>query len=141
ISGFLPASGPSGTRVTINGNGFDGSSRVTYGEQQLDIVGRHGDTAVNVVIPRGAQNQPFTVSTRAGAVSSATAFQVVEYSTVAGIAPDRGPVGTKVTITMTGGYDGNDQFWLGNLSLPVLEKAPGRYVVQIPAGATTGRIV
>ena len=139
ISGFTPTQGPGGTQVTISGSGFGPDTRVSYGAQQLRLTGRRGETQIDVVVPHGAQSQPFTVTSKGGSVNSATAFQVIEYSSIIAVSPDKGPVGTRVTISQQG-YTGADNFYLGNVSLPIVEKAPGRYVVQIPANAQTGRI-
>ncbi len=139
IASFSPSQGAAGTKVTIRGTGFTDGARVTYGAQQLRIVARRGDSEVDVLAPNGAGNQPFTVITRGGSVSSATAFQVVEYSAISGISPDRGPTGTRVTITIDH-YSNSDQFWLNGVSLPIVDRGQGKYVVQIPANATTGRV-
>jgi hypothetical protein len=139
ISGFSPTQGPGGTRVTISGSGFSRDTRVTYGAKPLNVVGRRQDNSIEVIVPPGAQSQPFTVINRGGSVNSASAFQVIEYSNVLSIAPTSGPVGTRVTINQSG-YTGTDSFWLNGVQLPIVEKAPGRYVVQIPANATTGKI-
>jgi large repetitive protein len=139
IAGFSPTQGPGGTKVEIKGDNFERDARVTYGNQQLQVVGRRGDHEIHVIVPGNAGNQPFTVSTRGGSVTSASSFQVIDYSNIIAVSPDRGPTGTKVTISQQG-YTGNDTFWLGNVALPILEKSNGRYVVQIPANAQTGRV-
>jgi hypothetical protein len=138
ISGFSPTSGPVGTRVKIMGANFGPEARVLYGAQTVRVFSNNG-TTLEVEIPRNATNQVFTVRTRGGDVSSQTAFQVHTYSVITSVSPLSGPVGTRVWIK---GRDFNptDAFFLGQVSLPIVERGPEGYVVQIPANAQSGHI-
>ena len=138
LAGFTPAAGPIGQVVTLSGTGFAPEARVVFGAQALRIVGRVGDTQLQVAIPPGASTQPFAVETRGGRATSALTFQVNVYSTVTGIAPLDGPPGTRITVR---GRDfGSDVFYIGAVSLAVIERGADFYVLQIPANAATGLV-
>ena len=89
VTGFAPVTGPVGVVVTISGANF---------LQQTEL---------DVVVPRGALSKPFTVTTEGGSVESASAFQVIDYSSIIAVSPDHGPVGTVV-----GGKPGTDSFYI-----------------------------
>lgn len=139
ISGFAPAGGPIGTKVTITGQHFSPDARVLYGAQTLRIAGRQGDTAIEVLIPPNATNQKFVVETRGGAAESAAIFQVHTYTVVTSVSPASGPVGTRVWIRGRN-FNSTSLFYLNNVSLPIVEQHAEGYVVSIPAGASSGVI-
>jgi hypothetical protein len=138
VTSFAPAGGPPGTKVQIIGQNFSNDARVMYGAQNLRVLGK-SPTTIDVVIPGGATDQPFVVQTKGGTAQSARAFQVYNYSTVVGVQPLRGTVGTRVTIKGRA-FNGNDLFFLGQASLAIVEKGADFYVVQIPANAQSGPI-
>ena len=54
--------GPGGTRVTISGTGYTNDTRVSYGAQLLNVVGRRGDNQIDVLIPRKTRTAERPVS-------------------------------------------------------------------------------
>jgi large repetitive protein len=140
ISHFAPAGGPGGTRVSIHGSNFTPEAKVLYGGRTLPVVERQ-QGRLDVVIPGEAQSQVFTVETRGGQATSVQPFQVYTYSVVDSMAPTSGTVGTQVTIRGRNfGGQGQDQFFIGNVQLPVVSVRPNEYVVQIPPGAQSGML-
>lgn len=140
IAGFSPEAGAPGTKVTITGTGFSPDTKVLYGQQEVRPSARGGETQLFVYVPANATTQPFVVSNRGGTATSAKPFTVQTASTVDLVAPLFGPVGSKVTITGRN-MDASDKYYLGATLLPVVERAPGTAVVQIPAAAVSGPIL
>lgn len=73
ISGFTPASGPPGTRVTVNGSGLAGAVSATIGSAPSVPVTVSSSTRLSFIVPSAAAGGRITVATAtASAVSSAS---------------------------------------------------------------------
>lgn len=81
ISNFLPASGPAGTVVTINGSGFSDVSQVWVGEAKNANFSVVSDTQLSVTIPAGATSGAIGTLTPTQAAFTATAFSVTGTTT------------------------------------------------------------
>jgi hypothetical protein len=62
ITGFAPASGPTGTVVTINGVGFNGSSTVKFKGAAASSVTHVSATQLKATVPASATTGPITVT-------------------------------------------------------------------------------
>jgi hypothetical protein len=134
VRGFAPPGGPPGTQVTLSGDGFGPEVRVAYGDQALPIVGRQGDDALVVVVPRGAQRSaPFVVATRAGETTSGAWFQLELAGTIDSITPTSGPPGTSIDVRGDG-FRGDETFYLGDRPARLLARQPWGVVLEAPAG-------
>ncbi|MDD5309919.1 MAG: IPT/TIG domain-containing protein, partial [Deltaproteobacteria bacterium] len=82
ISGFQPAYGPAGTKVSVYGTGFDlkpNKTKIFYGQQQLNIEPGSSETMLIVTIPKGAEDAPFKVRLKdRGDIESENVFSVVK---------------------------------------------------------------
>jgi len=76
ITGFSPTSGPVGTAVTITGNSFTGTTKVTFGGVAATSFQVIKDTQVDALVPTGAVTGPIAVTTPGGTGTSATNFTV-----------------------------------------------------------------
>ena len=76
ITSFTPTSGPVGTAVTIHGNTFTGTSKVTFGGVAATSFELINDTQVDAIVPSGSKTGPITITTSAGTATSATNFTV-----------------------------------------------------------------
>jgi uncharacterized repeat protein (TIGR03803 family) len=76
IKSFSPTSGPVGTSVTITGNSFTGTTKVTFGGVAATSYQVIGDTQVDALVPTGAVTGPIAVTTAGGTGTSATNFTV-----------------------------------------------------------------
>lgn len=76
IGNFSPTSGPVGTSVTINGNGFTGATSVTFGGVAATSHSVINDQQVDALVPSGAITGSVAVTTPGGTGKSATAFTV-----------------------------------------------------------------
>jgi len=81
ITGFQPAYGPEGTRVSIYGTGFDlrpNKTKVTYSRVALNVENGSMDTMLIVTIPKGSEDSAFKVKVRdRGEIESDNLFSVV----------------------------------------------------------------
>jgi hypothetical protein len=95
ITGFQPAYGPAGTKVSVYGTGFDlrpNKTKVTYGHANLKIENGSSDTMLVVTIPKGADDSAFKVKVRGrGDVESENLFSVVKPMAVAQPTPQPQP--------------------------------------------------
>ena len=77
FGGFAPASGPTGSQVTINGQNLGGAARVWFGALECQVVKRVGATQIVVTVPAAAKGKDFfTVEDGAQRVRAAQAFEV-----------------------------------------------------------------
>jgi hypothetical protein len=76
ISSFSPTQGGIGSRVTITGNFFDGTSTVTFnGKSASFVVNSH--TEITAIVPVGATTGLITVTTPSGMATSSKKFVIV----------------------------------------------------------------
>jgi hypothetical protein len=82
VTGFQPAYGPVGTKVSLYGSGFDlrpNKTKVTYGRQVLKVENGSSDTMLVVTIPKNSDDASFKVKVRGrGATESENIFSVVK---------------------------------------------------------------
>lgn len=76
ITGFTPLKGAAGATVILTGSGFDGTSSVAFNGRRVDIYQVLSDTQLKTIVPAGAKSGPITVTTAAGAATSAAPFTV-----------------------------------------------------------------
>jgi uncharacterized repeat protein (TIGR03803 family) len=76
ITSFSPTSGSVGTAVTITGNSFTGTSKVTFGGVAATSFQVIKDTQVDALVPTGAATGPIAVTTPGGTGTSAANFTV-----------------------------------------------------------------
>ena len=76
IASLSPTSGPVGTAVTIIGNTFLGTTKVTFGGVAATSYQVINDTKVDALVPSGAVTGPVAVTTAAGTATSTSKFTV-----------------------------------------------------------------
>jgi hypothetical protein len=76
ITSFKPTSGPVGTSVTISGNTFTGTTKVTFGGVAATSFQVINDTQVDALVPTGAKTGKIQVTTSSGTATSSTNFTV-----------------------------------------------------------------
>lgn len=75
LTAFTPASGPVGTKVLLQGEGFRTASRVQIGSTEASFV-RRSSQQLEVTIPAGATSGRFAVTTLDGIALSDAVFSV-----------------------------------------------------------------
>ena len=143
ITGLVPASGPVGTQVQINGSGFgatQGSSTVTI--WSVASVVSWSDTQIVATVPATAASSPVSVSV-SGTTSNNNLNFTVPAPRITSITPTTGTVGTSVTINGTGfqAVRGNGSVSFNSASPNVFTSwSDTQIVVAVPAGSTSGAV-
>jgi len=142
ITSFTPASGPTGTSVTISGTNFTGATAVLFNSVSASFTVSSA-TAIQATVPTGATTGPLTVTTPGGTATSASSFTVSSTVTTAtpptitGFTPTSGPTGNSVTISGTG-FTGATAVRFNGVSATFTVSSATAIQATVPAGATTG---
>ena len=135
LVGFPAAT--AGQTVEILGNGFTGTTKVTFGSGSaaFTVV---SDTYMTAVVPTSGITGSVVVTTPGGTLTSKQSFKVVPVIT--SFSPPSGPVGTPVTITGSG-FTGATKVSFGGKNATVFTVNSGTQItVTVPSGAVTGKI-
>jgi len=140
ITGVSPASGTSGTQVTVSGSGFgaaQGSGTVLLGTRTGAVV-TWSDTQIVANIAPGSLTGTAQVRQN-GAVSNSLSL-AVSTATITTVSPTTGATGTQVTITGSGfgGTQGSGQVWLGTASGVVTSWSDTQIVATVAASSVSG---
>ncbi len=76
LTSFTPSTGPVGTVVTINGNGLQQTTKVTFNGKSASFT-VVSDSQVTATVPTGATTGKIAVTTKGGTANSATNFTVM----------------------------------------------------------------
>jgi len=136
ITGFTPASGGSGTSVTITGNFLTGATSVKFNGLAASITSNSA-TQIVATVPAGALTGRISVTTANGTGLSATNFQVPP--TIANFTPASGAIGAAVTINGTG-FTQVSSVKFNGVTAPFGVNSLSQIVANVPLGATTGKI-
>jgi len=144
ISSFLPAEGPFGTEVTINGSNLSGASQVKFNDVAADNFAIDSESQIRASVPAGVPQGggKISVTTPGGTATSADNFIVTPplEPVITSFTPARGPVGIQVTITgnhFTGATEAAFN-GLAASSFTVVSNTEIR--ATVPTGATTGKV-
>ena len=141
VTGFSPASGAVGVRLSVNGTGF------SYGVKTVELGGvsipsANGlvvtDTLLGFVVPDDAVSGLVSVTTDGGTASSAAMFIVTP--ALSGINPVSGPPGTVVTFTGTG-LKGITRIAFDTQVSTIATQTANQITVPVPADVAAGTVV
>jgi hypothetical protein len=76
VAGFAPASGGTGTAVTVTGTGFRRTTSVTFGGVPASVFRVVSSSEIAAFVPVGALGGPVAVTTRGGTGTSTAVFTV-----------------------------------------------------------------
>jgi hypothetical protein len=138
ITSFTPPSGPPGTTVTVTGSAFTGATSVSFGATPAASFTVDSDTQITATVPVGAKTAPIRVTTAAGTGSSPTNFKVTVV--VSSFSPNRGPVGTTVTVTGVGFTNASGVLFGSTAATTFTVDSDTQITTTVPAGAVTGLI-
>ncbi len=141
ISNFSPASGVSGTTVTINGTSFNGATSVTFNGRYASTFKVVSDSQITAVVPGGATTGAIVVATPSGTATSATPFTVATSAapTISSLSPSSGPVGTTVTLTGSA-FTGTTAVSFHGTAASFTLVNDTTLTARVPAGATSGTV-
>ncbi len=140
VASFSPASGVSGTSVTITGTNLTGATTVTFGGKAASSFSVNSAIQITAVVASGSSSGKISVTTGGGIATSSSSFAVSGPPTISTFGPASGPVGTSVVITGT--------YFTGATAVTFNGKAATSFTVSndthisatIASGTTTGTI-
>jgi hypothetical protein len=138
VTSLTPASGITGSTVTINGAHFAPDATVKFGAFSSPTVTFVSASKLKAVVPNGAVPAKVSVTTVAGTGSSSTNF--VPTLSITGFSPAFGPAGTVVTLTGVGFNSGSAVKFDGTAASSVTPVSSTQLKATAPAGGATGRI-
>ncbi|ATB33021.1 IPT/TIG domain-containing protein [Melittangium boletus] len=141
VTGLSPASGAAGTRVTLTGTGFTGTSTVRFGVISASRFEVLSDTQMTADVPSGAVSGPVTIHGAAGDSLTSVDFSVVSGCApfLTGFSPESG--GSNVTVTVRGGcFTGTTQVSLQGIPARFSMGSDEVLYLWAPDGATSGPI-
>ncbi len=129
--------GKVGTSVEILGQGFTGTTQVSFGGTPAITFKASSSTFLTAKVPAGALTGPVIVTTPSGTLTGNQTFHVTPQ--VTGFTPGHGPVGTSieikgVSLTQATMVEFGSQSAVFQINSDILITA------TVPAGATTGNI-
>jgi hypothetical protein len=139
ITSFSPTSGPVGTGVTITGSGFTGAVDVAFNGTPASFeVG--SSTQISTRVPNGATTGKISVTNAAGTAVSDGAFRVTHPPVITSFTPNRGLVGTPVSINGSR-FTGVTEVAFNGVPTRSFVLINDTWIVAVvPLGATTGKI-
>jgi uncharacterized protein (TIGR03382 family) len=143
VTGFTPASGATGTQVTLTGSGFADTTTVRFSGRSADFT-VVSDTQLRATVPFGAVSGPIEVVSSGGTSRSSTAFVVPSAAapSISSFTPSQGGSGIGFEVTLIGGnFSGAVAVRFNNAyaeSFRVVSDT--ELVAVVPVGATSGRL-
>jgi hypothetical protein len=139
ITSFDPASGTTGTTVTIAGSGFTGATSVMFAGTAASSFTVVSDTSVTAVVAAGTHSGRIVVTTPGGTITSSGSFTFVPPPTIAGFTPGSGSVHSTVTLT---GADltGTTRVTVGGVACAFSVVSSTKLTFTVASGATTGPV-
>jgi uncharacterized repeat protein (TIGR03803 family) len=132
-------SGRVGSTVSILGQGFTGSTAVSFGGVNATTFTVVSDNYVTAKVPTGAKTGTVTVVRPSGSLNSIQSFKVTP--TISSISPTSGPIGTIVTVTGTG-LTQTTKVTIGGVTATTFTiNSDSSVSVTIPTACKTGKII
>lgn len=141
IYSFSPASGASGTTITITGAGLNEKAShpdVTIGGGAVTAFGTITPTSLSFTVPAAAASGVITITTTNGSISSAQNFYLP--ASISNIIPNKGAAGTIVAITGSNFTNATAVSFNGIPATAFAVTNNGVIGAQAPPGVTSGVI-
>ncbi len=134
---LLPYSGKVGKTVEFLGQGFKGTTSVSFGgtAAKFQVV---SDTYLTAAVPNGATTGSVTVKTSAATLASNKIFRVTPQ--ILSFNPTSGAVGTNVTITGVSLKQATKVAFGGVAATSFIVNSDKQVTATVPTGAQTGHI-
>jgi uncharacterized repeat protein (TIGR03803 family) len=134
---LLPASGKVGAPIEILGQGFKGTTGVSFNGTAASFKVLSG-TYLTATVPSGASTGSVTVATPTGTLTSNQIFVVTPF--IKSFNPTSGKVGTPVVITGTS-FTGTTKVTFGGVPATSFKvNSDIQVTANVPTGAVTGKI-
>jgi uncharacterized repeat protein (TIGR03803 family) len=135
--GIVNWSGTVGTTIELLGQGFTGTTKVSFNGVRATTFTVVSDTYLTAVVPAGATTGFISVTTPGGNLKSNRKFLVVP--SILSFDPTSGPVGTPVTITGTS-FTGAKKVAFNGVAATFTVNSDTQISTTVPTGAQTGKI-
>ncbi|HKS22367.1 MAG TPA: IPT/TIG domain-containing protein [Thermoanaerobaculia bacterium] len=139
ITSFAPASGPTGTGVTLTGSNFTGATAVKFFNNVTASFTVVNDTTITTTVPAGATTGAISATNAIGTGSSATNFTVVPAPSIASFSPTNAGIGVSVVITGNA-FTGATAVTFNGTSASYTVDSATQITAVVPSGATSGPI-
>lgn len=136
---LLTSLGKIGSKIGILGQGFSSSSVVNFDGVKAKTPSLSGGGYLTATVPSAALTGAVTVTTGANKLTCAQTFKVTP--TIKTFNPASGAVGTSVTITGSGLTQTTRITFNETLAPGFVVNSDTSITVNVPTGATTGKIV
>lgn len=137
LSGFSPATGITGSTVTITGTGLGAVGEVLFGTLSASFTDI-SPTELQATVPNGDKTGKVSIKSTYGTIVSKTTF--VPTLSVAAFSPKSAVVGKTVTITGVGFNSSSAVSFGGVSALSVTHVSATQLKATVPAGAVSGAI-
>ena len=137
IANFTPTNSAPGTRVTVTGQNFIGTTAVTFNGVPATSYNVTNNTTLGATVPAGVSTGPISVSAPAGTATSGGAFYAAPV--IIDFAPRHGLPGDAVTLLGTN-FLGATAVRFNGVNGSLSSVANGQIVARVPSGAQTGPI-
>lgn len=135
ISLSSPASGISGTTVTLTGTGYTSVLTVTFGGVPATSFTVVSSTRITAVAPAGAGTVQIVVTTSGGTSNGIDFTYSTATAVISGLAPNQGPVAGGNTVTLTGtGFTGATAVHFGAATAAFTLVSATQATATAPAG-------
>jgi len=138
ITAFTPASGGTGSTITVTGVGFSALQSVKLGAITATFTVA-SDTQLQLTVPQGAQTGRIELSAAGRSVLSATDFTVSGVPLLLSLSPASVLPGGRVTLNGSS-LDRVTQVRLNSTVLPIVSQAAATLTVDVPMAATSGAL-
>ncbi|MFQ5637814.1 MAG: IPT/TIG domain-containing protein [bacterium] len=139
ISSFSPASGVTGTEVTIQGSDFTDATSVSFNGEPAGFA-VDSDTQIRANVPAGGSSGPIAISNANGTGTSSQIFTLLTLPSITSFAPVNGPIGTIVTITGAGFSGATNVSFSGTSATTFSVDSDTQITATVPAGSITGPV-
>jgi len=137
FAALVPTSGKVGRSIGILGQGFTGTTAVSFNGTSAQFT-VSADTFLTVTVPDGATTGVVTVTTPGGNLTSKQLFQVTPV--IKSFSPTSGPVGTSVTITGVSLTQTSKVAFGGVVATKFTVNNDKQVTAIVPTGAKTGKV-
>jgi uncharacterized repeat protein (TIGR03803 family) len=134
---FLPAARPVGSFVQILGQGFTGTTGVSFNGTGATFT-VESDTFLRPTVPAGATTGFITVTTPGGTLTSNQVFRVTPQ--ILSFNPSSGPVGTSVVITGESFTGATELVFFRGAATSFTVNSDTQITATVPQGAVSGPI-
>jgi hypothetical protein len=131
-------SGKVGSTVSILGQGFTGTTAVSFNGVKATTFTVSSDTYLTANVPTGAKTGTVTVTRPGGNLASIQQFKVTP--TLRSFSPTSGPIGTVVTLNGTGLTQTTKVTFGGVKATTFTINSDSQVTATVPSAAKTGKI-